>query len=215
MSEQEIRAVLFDMDGVIVDSEPQHIQAFQKTLASHGHTLDHENYQTYFAGKTDQKGLEDFLQTHTDSTPIEDLLAEKTGHFLDIAENDITPYAGIIDVIQGLRKKGIKLALVTGSVRQEVEVILSALNIRDAFDVIITADDVRTGKPDPEGYTKAVAAIGYDPEQCVIIEDSPSGVNAAVAAGIRCIAITTTHNEHDLSTATKVIAPPLTIDHIV
>lgn len=98
-----------------------------------------------------------------------------------------------------------KLALVTGSLRVEAEIALKACGIGDCFDVVIAAEDVGLGKPNPEGYLKAIDLLNVSPEESIIVEDSPSGIKAAKAAGIDCIAVTNTHARNELSDATSVV----------
>ena len=197
-------AVLFDMDGVIIDSEPLHEAAFRATLATHGRELTESHYKRYFLGKTDHDGLELYFQFMNEQVDVAKLADEKAVTYLHIASDQLEAYPGVISLIKELSAK-VPLALVTGSLRIEVDTALSRLGISDCFSVIVSAGDVTTGKPNPEGYLKAAALLGVDAKDCVVVEDSASGVKAAKAAGADCIAVTNTHSVDELKDATIVV----------
>jgi beta-phosphoglucomutase len=198
------KAALFDMDGVILDSEPLHVAAFQATLDRHGYKLSTKDYKEHFAGKTDEAGFESYFNFINETVEIPVIMGEKARKYLELAGDQLVPYTGIVPLIRNLADI-IPLALVTGSLRAEAEVALKAFEITDCFKVIIAAEDISQSKPNPEGYNKAAARIGVSLEKCVVIEDSPSGIKAALAAGIECIAVTNTHTKEDLSHATIVV----------
>jgi HAD superfamily hydrolase (TIGR01509 family) len=198
------KAVLFDMDGVILDSEPLHVAAFQATLGRNGHELSGDSYKSHFAGKTDEEGFTQYFAFINEEADVPNLMDEKTKDFLKLAGDNLIPYPGIVQLIKQLSKE-IPIALVTGSLRVEAEVALKACGIEDCFSVIVTADDISHSKPNPEGYLKALSLLNLDANQCVVVEDSPSGVKAALAAGIDCIAVTNTHSANELDAAGKVV----------
>lgn len=205
------QAALFDMDGVILDSEPLHAAAFQATLELYGHTLTDEQYKEHFAGRTDKAGFESYLQFVNESIDVPVIMDQKAQKYLALAADQLIAYPGIVQVIRELSEQ-MPLALVTGSLRAETEVALSTLGIVDCFQAIVTAEDVIHGKPDPEGYLKAAQSLGVAIENCVVIEDSPNGVRAAVNAGAECIAVTHTHTPDELQEATKIVASLQLID---
>lgn len=198
------KAVLFDMDGVILDSEPLHVAAFQAVLKRYGHDLSDEQYKEHFAGRTDKEGFEQYFRFINESVELPAIMDEKARAYLELASDQLQPYPGVASVIREL-SRSTALALVTGSLRAEAEVALKACGIEDLFDVIIAAEDVSKSKPDPEGYQQAVRRLGLTPSECVIVEDSPSGIAAANAAGIAVIAVCNTHEPEELSGATKIV----------
>lgn len=198
------KAVLFDMDGVILDSEPLHIAAFQATLGRFGHELDMSGYEAHFAGKTDEEGFKQYFSFINEQADIPNIMSEKAKAYLELAGDQLSPYPGIVPLIKELSAL-VPLALVTGSLHSEVDIALRACGIEGLFSVIVAAEDVTKSKPDPEGYLKAAKQLGVAAEDCVIVEDTPSGVNAAVAANIDCIAVTNTHTKEELKAATKVV----------
>jgi sugar-phosphatase len=114
-------------------------------------------------------------------------------------------YPGAIELIHGLAKQKVPLALVTGSLRSEAEIVLKTFDIAKYFTKVITAEDTTLAKPNPEGYLKAAVALECDPTDCIVIEDSPNGVRAARAAGMKCLAVTTTHLPDELSEANSIV----------
>lgn len=198
------QAILFDMDGVIINSEPLHVAAFQAVLGQYGLALSEDDYKHYFAGKTDESGFRDYLDFINLTVDLQVIMQEKAEEYVRLAVKKLAGYPGVADLIQQLSQKT-QLALVTGSSKVEADTALAALDITDCFAVIVSADDVVNGKPEPEGYLQAVARLGVDPSQCVIIEDSPSGIRAAKAAGIQSIGVTNTHSAEELRGADVVV----------
>lgn len=203
-SSMKYEAALFDMDGVILDSEPLHAAAFQAALGQYGHELSEGDYKKYFAGKTDEAGFESYFKFLNEAVDMPMIIDEKARKYLELAGDQLAPYPGITQTIRQLATR-IPLALVTGSLKAEAEVALKTFEITDCFKVIIAAEDVSQSKPNPEGYNKAAEQLGVPNEKCVVIEDSPSGIKAAVAAGVDCIAVTNTHSADELLEATKIV----------
>lgn len=199
------QAVLFDMDGVIVDSEPLHVAAFQTTLTSYGFNLSPDQYKEHFAGRTDEAGFKRYFDFIGETVELPVIMDKKAKAYLALAADELKPYPGVIECIQDLVKRNIQLALVTGSLQLEAEITLKAFDLTDHFSAIIAAEDVEYGKPDPEGYLKGAQALGMAPADCIVIEDSPKGVQAAKAAGIRCLAVTNTHTNEELADATHIV----------
>lgn len=192
------QAILFDMDGVIVDSEPLHVAAFQSALKRYGHNLTHDHYKRYFAGKTDETGFKLYFDFVGETVSIPVIMDEKAKAYLELAADQLNPYPGVIECIHDLTKRQVPLALVTGSLRVEVDVTLKTFQLIDDFKVVVTAEDVTQSKPSPEGYLKGAKTLGIAPSECLVIEDSQSGVQAARNAKMRCVALTTTHTKEEL-----------------
>lgn len=190
------------MDGVIVDSEPLHVVAFQTTLRNYGYDLSHDQYKQHFAGKTDEAGFRQYFDFIGETVALPVVMSEKAKAYLALAADQLVPYPGVVECIREAAERNVRLALVTGSLRAEAEAVLQALDLTDLFSVVIAAEDIKQSKPSPEGYLKSVKALGLEPDDCIIIEDAPSGVEAARAAGIRCMAVTNTHTADELANAT-------------
>lgn len=171
------KAVLFDMDGVILDSEPLHFAAFQATLGAFGHELDMSGFETHFIGKTDEEGIKQYFNFVNEEANVPIIMNEKAKKYLSLATDQLLPYPGVVNLIKQLSFL-VPLALVTGSSRNEVDVALKACDLEGVFSVIVTSNDITNSKPDPEGYLKAAKHLNVAAQDCVVVEDSPSGVSA-------------------------------------
>ena len=198
------QAILFDMDGVVVNSEPLHKQAFEDVFKHYDIKLTDDDFKMHFVGKTDERGLEGYSAHSNLQLDTAEFIEKKVKTYHKLASKSLVAYPGLVELVRELSNQ-VPLALVTGSLRTETDLVLNTLDIDDCFDIIVTADDVEEGKPSPEGYLRAVGLLSKDPEECVVIEDSPAGVSAANEAGIHCIAVTNTHTEAELGHADLIV----------
>jgi len=202
-----IKAVLFDMDGVIIDSEPLHKQIEMDMLKSFGANVERRELEA-MAGTP----LKVFCQTMKDrysiSLPVDEMVAIKKERYFEelCAIEDIEPIEGIPELLQRLKSAGLKIALASSSPIEVIEYIISAFDIRQYFDTVVTGDYVERGKPAPDIFLYAAKQIGVNPDECVVIEDSGNGVRAAKAARMKCIAFKNLNSGHqDISPADMVI----------
>lgn len=196
------------MNGVIVDDEPLHMAAFRNLLQAYGLALSEREYNDYFAGRTDEDGLALYFKVHHEplSADMAQLLQTKASAYQKLAAGQLTPFPGVVEFIRELaNQKQLVLALVTSSLRVEAMAVLDTFNVRDCFKALVTADDITKGKPDPEGYLKGAAALGIDPTECLVVEDAPSGVKAAHAAGMQCLVVLNTYGRDELSDADAIV----------
>lgn len=184
------KAILFDMDGVILDTMPYHFNAWQEIFGSLGIHL--EKFDVYKReGERGIVSISEILSDYGKDLNLEDrqnLLKAKERLFKKIARPKLFP--AVIPLIGDLKKKGYLLGLVTGTSRDEVEHVLPASLIK-AFDVIVAGDEVKRGKPAPEPYLKAIRALKIRANEVIVIENAPYGIESAQQAGAFCIAITT------------------------
>jgi beta-phosphoglucomutase len=199
------KAVLFDMDGVILDSEPLHYQAARAVFAERGHDLTYVNYQKYFAGQADKEAFPQYCAVIGRNDAAR-LMADKAEAYKRVAATTtLTPCPGTLEFIAWLAEHRVPMALVTGSLRHEADLVLWAFQLQNVFSTVISVEDVTHGKPHPEGYLKGAAALLAQPADCVVVEDAPHGIQAAIAAGMRCLAVTTTYPAQQLQAATRVV----------
>lgn len=202
-----MRGVVFDFDGVIANTEHMHLRAFQGVFGRRGWTLDETTYFDDYLGYDDAELVRLYAQDHSlnlDETAQRDLLREKAHVFRLAIEAGAVLYPGAAQCVRALAER-FSLAIASGSRRDEIVQILTAGNLIGAFPVIVSADDVVNGKPAPEPYLTAAARLGLDPSACVAIEDSHWGLDAAIAAGMRTIALTTTSPAVALSAADAIV----------
>ena len=198
--------LLFDMNGVIVDDEVLHEGAFRSVLTDVSVSLTHDDYIQYFAGRSDANGLLAFLAKRDPSlvSVAHELQKQKTARYMQQADEALQLYPDVPKILRTLRAAEYALALVTGATRPEVEAVLHKLG-DNLFETIVSAEDVQLGKPAPDGYVRAAHRLGKSASECIVVEDSPVGVEAAWRAGMYCIAVTTTHSADELSHADRVI----------
>jgi beta-phosphoglucomutase len=209
-------AVIFDFDGVIADTEPLHYRSFQEVLEPEGLSYSWEVYLADYVGFDDRDAFRYAFKTAgraLDDTRLGRLIETKERIFERmVREGGMTCYPGVREILSALRAANVPVALCTGARASDIRAALSALDLGGAFDCVVTADDVAASKPDPESYLRSLAALAsafpsktLRPACCVAVEDTPAGVTAARGAGLRVIAVTTTHPGSTLSTADAVV----------
>jgi len=192
-------AVLFDMDGVIVDSNPFHKIAFQQFLAQYQIVLSDEELKTHVYGKTNQEGMPYIFKKELAADELLALSDEKEALFREIYRKDIRPIEGMVPFLQLLQALRVPTAVGTSAPSANLHFILDSLEIRPYFDALLDSTFVTRGKPDPEIYLKAARALQMPADRCIVIEDSLAGVQAGLNAGMKVIGITTTHTAEELN----------------
>ncbi|MCS7275863.1 MAG: HAD family phosphatase [Dehalococcoidia bacterium] len=197
-------ALLWDLDGVLVDSAAFHYQAFREVLAQMGHDLDEETFRRSLLGLRNDAILRRLLG---DLPPeqVQDLAHRKEEAFRRLIEGRVQPLPGAREMVLAARERGMLQGIVSSTPRQNVLLVLRTLGLEDAFTAVVAEGDVSRGKPDPEGFLLAARRLQVPPEACTVIEDAPEGVQAAKAAGMRCLAVATTRPPHMLSQADLVV----------
>ncbi len=193
------------MDGVIVDSNPFHKVALRQFCKKHGRDLSEEELKERIYGRTNRDWLLNIFPDLTDEE-IARYADEKEEIFRELYANDIVALAGLGEFLKAARTLGIPMAIATSAPLENVDFTLAKTGLREYFPVILYDKFVTKGKPDPEIYIKACAALELPPGDCVVFEDSLSGVTAARRAGCRVVGIMTTHNAEELVETDLVIA---------
>ncbi|KTC78873.1 HAD family hydrolase [Legionella cherrii] len=206
-------AIIFDFDGVILDSEPIHYDAYCQVLKPLGITISYPEYMEHYLGLSDKDMFPKLLRNkglNFSKVEIQRLIQQKTQAYTNII-NRCDPLPLIVDFDQFLFKiapKVKKLAICSGSSRGEITTVLSRVRqgkLHAYFDTIVTAEDVQAGKPSPEGYLLTAQRLDVVPGRCLVIEDTPYGVKAAKAAGMQVIGLMTSYDRHQFLTADQVI----------
>jgi HAD superfamily hydrolase (TIGR01509 family) len=185
----KIRGFVFDMDGVLLDSEPLHHHAVNQLLRADGcRELSFDEYVPYM-GTTDDYTWGDLASRFALPSPAAVYIDRYNGIVLDLYRNNAVIAPGARSLLLELRRMGLGLAVASSSRRAWVEACLESLGIRDLFNVVLSGEMVKRSKPDPEIFLLAARALGLEPGECVAIEDSPNGVASAVAAGMYTVAV--------------------------
>jgi HAD superfamily hydrolase (TIGR01509 family) len=198
------RAILFDFNGVIVNDEPQHCDALIAALESYGYDLDRETYYREYLGFDDRECFRftfERMGRSPDEAMIREAIERKAVLYEHAIRSTLELVPGSADFVRAATAEGYRLAVVSGALRREIDLILGEAGLRRHFEVVIAAEDVSRCKPDPEGYQAARAALGMPARACVVIEDSRPGLEAARAAGLRCAMVTTSHAAAELEGA--------------
>jgi len=181
-------AVIFDMDGVLIDSEPIHFEAMRALLAGHGVTL-RPVHEASFVGCTDREVFR-VVKGHYALAPSEaDLAAEWIARVVELLGRPLVPLPGVPDVLHLLRRAGARLALASSSAPAIIAATLRGLALSETFEFVVSGHDVRAGKPAPDIFLEAARRLDVPPDECLVIEDSFNGLTAAIAAGMRCIVV--------------------------
>lgn len=211
-----IRAILFDCNGIIVDDEPIHLKLFQKVLKEERIPLSRKDYFERFLAMDDRTCFKVVLEMHhlpATKERVQELIQRKALYYQKMIQQGYRIFPGVKSFIKR-HQRDYTLAVVSGALRQEIEWILEKAKIRSAFSVIVSAEDVRNGKPDPECYSFALDQLNQllqfketplKAEESLAIEDSIHGVESAHNAGMKCLAVTNSYSKEYLSKADKIV----------
>jgi beta-phosphoglucomutase-like phosphatase (HAD superfamily) len=200
-----VAAIIFDMDGVLMDSEPLHLRATRFALGDRAESYTERDNQSFF-GATDAEMFRVLRILFDLDASTEDLVVRKREHLISLIRTDGRRLPGVPAIPLRFREAGFQLGLVSASARPVIDVILETVGLAGAFETVVSGDEVARGKPAPDGYLMAARRLAVEPERCFVVEDTRNGVLAAKAAGMRVAAVLgpTTANE-DLSPADLVL----------
>ncbi len=198
------KAVLWDMDGTIVDSADFHKQAWRDTFHRHGIEFTEDAYQ-FTLGRRNDEIIRRYFATDLSQKQMEAVAAQKETIFREYIKGNVRPFPFVIEMIKSLAAAELRLAVVSSATRENIRFITEELGISMFFDLFITGKDVAVGKPSPLGYLTAAERLGVAPQDCVVIEDAAAGVRAAKKGGMYCIAVTNTCPRQVLAEADIVV----------
>lgn len=208
-----LRAVIFDFNGIIVDDEPIHFELFQKVFAEEGIDLTKDAYYARYLG-FDDRGAFSFgyheHQRELSDAKLVALIERKAVYYQDAIRNQVAIFPGVKALVASLADQ-LPLAVASGALRNEIETILATAGLIQHFRVIVSAEDVERGKPEPDIFLKALAALNgqgvkpIQPSECVVIEDSKEGIKGARRAGMKCLAVTNSHPAELLGEANTIV----------
>lgn len=199
-------AVIFDMDGVVVDNIPYHFDAWRQFATRYGLHLSDDELTRYVNGRVAKEVLEYLFKKELAAEEVHRYTEEKEGVYRDLYRPHLKPTEGLLPFLETLRTEGIPTAVATSAPYSNIDFTLGGTGTRPYFPEIVDARHVKRGKPDPEIYLQAAERLGMAPHQCIVIEDALLGVQAGLGAGMKVIGITTTHTASELSNTHLVIA---------
>lgn len=192
-----IRAIIFDLDGTLTNSDKVHFQVFQDFFAKHNIALDHGLYRAKISGRQNSAILAEFLP-HLPAAEAEAFSAKKEETFRKLAKGRIQPLPGLLDFLSQIQAKNLPAAVVTNAPVENANFMLNELNLAQTFSPVVIGDQLPKGKPDPLPYQTALDTLGITADEAIAFEDSHTGIQSATGAGIKTIGITTTHSASEL-----------------
>lgn len=191
-------AVIFDMDGVISHTNPYHSQAFREFFAKRDLYPTDEEFALHMFGKSNSYILKHFLQREIVGEEFLLLEDEKESLFREIYEPIVEPISGLMQFIHNLKANNVKTAVATSAPRANLDLISGKLNLPAYMESFMASEDVTAHKPDPQVYLTSAARLGMPSSDCVVFEDSFSGVSAAINAGMKVVGVLTSHSKEEL-----------------
>lgn len=214
-----MRAILFDFNGVLVDDEPMHFETMQRVFREEGLEITEAEYFAHYLGLNDRNCIATVLRRHERPAPddlVARLVARKAAYYqIQVRLKGFPEVEGAADLVREVHGAGWSLGVVTGALRAEVEGALRHMGLTACFKTVITADEVPSGKPDPEGYRRGLSNLNalpplparlFHPHEVLVIEDSPLGLEAAQALGMPTLGVASTQPAERLQKADKVVA---------
>lgn len=187
---KDLKAVIFDLDGTLIDSEYFHFECWNEILVDYGVQLEYPDWLKNYAGIQLPLNAKNLLSKYSIDASLADVVKRREALTLErLKTKDVELMPHALEIIEFLNERKLLLAIVTSSPREDVAAIFDRNGLSKYFRLIITRTDVVQNKPDPEGYLKCCAMLGLAQEECIVYEDTINGIKAAKAAGIRCIAI--------------------------
>ena len=216
---RQLEGIIFDWDGVIIDSHDQHEKSWFMLANDQGKTLTSKQFRATFGQRNETiiplLGWAD----PQDKEGIKKLADQKEEYYRQLIKKDgIEPLRGAIGLLCALKDAGIPRAVGSSTPYENIKVVMEITGLEDLFDDVVASEDVVLGKPDPDVFLQAALRLAVEPESCAVIEDSPAGIRAAKLAGMKSVAITTTHSVESLATeapdATVHELPKVTLDSL-
>lgn len=210
-----IKAAIFDLDGVIVNTVPLHFEAWKKMFEQYGHTFTMDDYLAKVDGRPRLEGAAAIL-TRLNPEEIKKAGDIKQGYYLELLSSEpIEIFESTVKLIDEMKSKGIKLAAASSS--KNAVRVLKKINLLDIFDANVSGSDFKKGKPNPEIFLTAAARLGFKPEECVVFEDAKSGVEAARNGDFPCVGIDRHNDPEPLQAANRVVKDlsEISLDEII
>ncbi|MFC1861388.1 HAD family hydrolase [Chloroflexota bacterium] len=204
MSQNRAKAVIWDMDGVIVDSGPYHFGAWQYAFQKKGVEFTEEDFRHHFGQRNDTI-IKSTLGENVSQDEIDDIADDKEENYRQRVRQHIKSLPGAIELIKSLPRNGFSAAIASSAPMENIKLIIMALGLDSSFQAIVSGGEVKEGKPSPQGFLLAAEKLEVEPANCIVIEDAVAGVAGAKRAGMRCIAVTNSHPRESLKEADLIV----------
>ncbi|MDP4283339.1 MAG: HAD family phosphatase [Bacteroidota bacterium] len=201
----ETRAVIFDLDGTLIDNNSFHLQTWKKYLEKSGRSVSDEEFNANFNGRTNEDVVEYIYGKNLTKEEVLKHSFDKEALYREIYQPFIKPVKGLIQLLELLQRKNIPMAIATSGIQPNIDFMFEHIPIKKYFKTVVNSSLIKKGKPDPEIYIKTASVLGILPENCLVFEDAVVGINSAKAAGMKVIAVATTHSREELTDADMII----------
>lgn len=192
------RAVIFDMDGVICHTNPDHSLTFQEFFRKRDMFFTDAEYAEHMYGKNNSYIMSHFFGRKIEGEELKALEEEKEGMFREMYKNKVKTIDGFMPWLELLKKEGYRLGVATSAPRLNLDLIGGVLNLEQYMDVMLASEDVLVHKPDPQVYLKSADLLGIDVNKCIVFEDSHAGVSAAINAKMKVVGVLSSHTKKEL-----------------
>ena len=200
-----LEAVIFDLDGTLVDNNPFHLKAWKQYLINIGRELSEEEYKKNFNGRTNKDVVEYIYERKMTDEEARPFYLNKEALYREIYQPFIAPIPGLLDFLNEVDEAGIPMAIATSGITVNIDFMFEHIPIKQYFKAVIHSSHIKKGKPDPEIYLKTAEVLGVDPSKCIVFEDALVGIQSANGAGMKVIGLTTSHTPEELKEADSVI----------
>lgn len=205
IEDQHIQAVIFDLDGTILDNNSFHLESWLKYLESKNIKISQEDFNQYMSGRTNKDAIEYIFQRKMSDEEILKYTLEKEAVYRELYAPQLKPVKGFLKLLGYLKEKRIKMAIATSGIQPNIDFMFEHLPVKEYFAEIVNSAHIKNGKPDPEIYLLTAKKLKIEPTKCLVFEDSVPGIISAKSAGMMVIALTTTQLSHELAMADWVI----------
>ena len=192
------------MDGVIADTAPYHLKAWQEVFQKRGVKFTEEDFRCQFGQRNDTI-IRTTLGEGVSQSEIDVIASEKEANYRQRVRQNIRPLPGAVKLIKSLTEHDFGVALASSAPIENIQLVMRGLGIEGSFQAIVSGREVQEGKPSPQGFLLAAKKLGAEPENCVVIEDAPAGITAAKRAGMHCLAVTNSHPPSSLMKADLIV----------
>ncbi len=193
-----LRAALFDMDGVIVDNHHFHVQAWKLFCDKYNISLTENDFRAKYFGKNNTDILSGLLNRSVSQTEVDELGEEKEELYRKVYKDHVKPVEGLVELLKSLKENGVKIGVATSAPASNLDFVFENIKIKNYFNAVVDAHQIKNGKPNPEIYLKTAEILDVSPADCVVFEDSVSGIQSGQRAGMKVISLITTHRIDEL-----------------
>ncbi len=205
LDEFDAKAVIFDLDGTLIDNNSFHLKTWKKYVKNIGRNISEEEYNANINGRTNKDAIEYIYGRKMSDEEILKYTLEKEALYREIYQPFISPVPGLIELLEILKTKNIPMAIATSGIQLNIDFMFEHVPIKKYFKAVVNSSHITKGKPDPEIYIKTASLLGIPPKNCLVFEDAVVGIKSAKAAGMKVIAVATTHPKEELSGADMIV----------